>query len=342
LLKDEASIMRKFHIEPWSAVDKEVLTRALEAVGRLDGLSSGSRVFIKPNFTFPFFKEGVTTPPDLIRGLVEILAARGADITIGEAGASLDVFNLHNSFAAHGLYDLQKEFGIRVVHLREDEIIQVSLGRSKLARSVPLPRRLLENTDVFMTLPLAKVHAMTGVSLGIKNQWGCIAAEKRFLFHPAFNEILYGLHELLPPQIVVCDGRYVLTDNGPMFGTPRPGRFLAVANDIGTFDVAMCRLMGVDPKKIGHISYMMKRGAAPGSWAEIELNCDPAVYRPCEFTLNRTLQNYIALAGFHSSLITRFGYDSLVSDFLHRILYTIKPNPLEKEMKEWGKNERPS
>jgi len=326
--------MRKFHIEPWSTVDKEVLSRALIAVGRLNDLTPGVRVFIKPNFTFPFFKEGVTTPPDLIRGMVELLAARGADITIGEAGASLDVFNLHDSFADHGLYDLQNEYGIRVVHLREEEIVQVSLGTSRLARRVPLPRRLLENTDLFITLPVAKVHAMTGVSLAIKNQWGCIAAEKRFLFHPAFAEILFGLHKLLPPQIAVCDGRYVLTDNGPMFGTARPGQFLAAANDVGTFDVAMCRLMGVNPTKIGHINYMIKRGAAPAGWDEIESNCDPAVFRPCEFPLKRTLQNYIALAGFHSSLITWFGYDSFASDFLHRILYFIKPNPLEKEMGE--------
>jgi uncharacterized protein (DUF362 family) len=331
--------MKQFHIEAWDKVDKEILIRALRAVGKFDDINPGIRVFIKPNFTYPFFKPGVTTPPDLIRGLVEILAARGADITVGEAGASLDSFNLYDAFADHGLYDLQKEFGIKVVHLREEEIVHVSLGPSKLARRVPLPKRLLEHTDVFITLPLAKVHASTRVSLSIKNQWGCIAAEKRFLFHPAIGEILCGLHKLLPRQVVVCDGRFVLTGRGPMFGTARPGRFLATGNDVGVFDVAMCRLMGIDPKKIRHINYLIKRKAAPRNWEEIELNCDPAAFRPCEFTVKRTLQDYIALAAFHSSLLTWFGYDSFASGFLHKILYTIKPNPLEKEIAEWKESQ---
>ena len=76
---------------------------------------------------------------------------------------------------------------------------------------------LVEDTEVFITLPVAKVHAMTTVSLAAKNQWGCIASEKRCLFHSAFNEIICGLNKLLPKQVVICDGRYVLTDNGPMF-----------------------------------------------------------------------------------------------------------------------------
>ena len=330
--------MKKFHIEAWDNVDKEILAGVLRTVGRLDDITPGTRVFIKPNFTFPFFKPGVTTPPDLIRGLVELLVGRGAEITLGEAGASLDSFNLYDAFTDHGLYDLQKEFGVKVVHLRQEEIVHVSLGRGKLARRVPLPRCLLEKIDVFITLPIAKVHATTGVSLSIKNQWGCIAAEKRFLFHPAISEILYGLHRILPRQTILCDGRYVLTEHGPMFGTTLPGRFLAAGNDVGVFDVAMCRLMGIDPNKIRHIKYMIKYGAAPASWEEIELNCDPAAFRPCKFTLKRTLQDYIALAAFQSSLITWFGYDSFAAGFLHKILYTFKPNPLTKEMADWKAN----
>ena len=129
--------MGKFYIQKWTEVDKSGLEKSIRAVVRLEDITKGTRVFIKPNFTFPFFKKGVTTPPDLIRGLVEILVNRGAVVTIGEAGASLDVFNLHDSFADHGLYELQKEYGIKVVHLREVETAYLIWGEANWLRKFP-------------------------------------------------------------------------------------------------------------------------------------------------------------------------------------------------------------
>ena len=56
-------------------------------------------------------------------------------------------------------------------------------------------------------------------------------------------------------------------------GIAKEGQFLAMANDIGTFDVAMCRLMGVvDHKSIGHIRFMAEQGTAPANFADIECN----------------------------------------------------------------------
>jgi uncharacterized protein (DUF362 family) len=329
-----------FSIQSWESVSKLILLQAVENISSLSTIRSGDKVFIKPNFTFPFFKKGVTTPPDLLRAVVEILVEKGANVTIGEGGASLDVFDLDDSFKDHGVYDLQREYGIKVTHLRDEEIVYKDFSPKKAGRRVPLPKVLMEDTDLFITLPVPKMHAMTTVSLAFKNQWGCIAAHKRFLFHPCFNEIIAGIHQILPPQLVICDGRYVLTDNGPMFGKMENGAFLAVANHIGAFDVAMCRLMGYDHMKIDHLRFMVRAGLAPERWTEIDCNADPADFSPFKFKLKRTFQNYIALAGFRSSLITWFGYDSFASNLLHKILYAIKPNPLDVEVAERNRSRR--
>ena len=330
----------QINIQKWSCVDKHNLKESIAAVSEDVIVSKDTRVFIKPNFTFPFFKKGVTTPPDLLRAVVEILIEKGAQVTIGEGGASLDVFDLDDSFKDHGVYDLQREYGIKVTHLRDEEIVFKDFSSKESGRQVPLPKALIEDTDLFITLPVPKVHAMTTVSLAFKNQWGCIAARKRFLFHPCFNEIIAGIHKILPPQLVICDGRYVLTDSGPMFGTMKDSGFLAVSNHIGAFDVAMCRLMGYDHMKIAHVRHMVKAGLAPERFEDINCNADPADFSPFKFRLKRTLQNYIALAGFHSSLITWFGYDSFASGLLHKILYAIKPNPLDVEVAERNQSRR--
>jgi hypothetical protein len=125
-----------------------------------------------------------------------------------------------------------------------------------------------------------------------------------------------------------------------MFGTMKNGGFLAASNHIGAFDVGLCRLMGYDHMKIGHIRYMVNAGLAPARFEEIHCNADPTDFSRFKFRLKRTLQNYIALAGFNSSLVTWFGYDSFASGMLHKILYAIKPNPLNVEVAEHKQSKR--
>ena len=46
---------------------------SLEMTGLLDKITSTTRISIKPNFTYPFYKPGVTTSPEVIRETVKIL-----------------------------------------------------------------------------------------------------------------------------------------------------------------------------------------------------------------------------------------------------------------------------
>ncbi len=46
---------------------------------------AGSRVFIKPNLTFPTFKPGVITNPACLEQLIIALKDYTDDITVGEA-----------------------------------------------------------------------------------------------------------------------------------------------------------------------------------------------------------------------------------------------------------------
>ena len=90
--------------------------------------------------------------------------------------------------------------------------------------------------------------------------------------------------------------------------------------------------MGFDPMKVDHIRAGIKAGIVPRSIEEITLNRDPIEFRPFEFKLRRTLQNYIALAGFKNQLICKLLYDSLLGGFLHKLLYAAKGSPLQEAM----------
>lgn len=320
---------RRVYLARWTRVENGILADALDWCGGWDRMQRGARVLIKPNLTFPFHEPGVTTPPDMLRALTEMLVTRGAVVTICEGGPSLDAYSTWGAFREHGILDLEAEFGIRVIDLCSEPAVHYDFGRETAGQRVPVPRILAE-TDVFVSMPVVKVHAMTTVSLALKNQWGLIPSKKRFLLHSAIDDILVGLNAMLPHPLVVCDARMVLDGNGPMFGTPRPGNFLAVSNDPGAFDVAITHLMGFDPMRIKHIRAAIKAGLAPRSPEEIHTNTDILAFRPFQFRLRRTIQNYVALVGFKYRIVGRLGYDSVLSGLLHKILYAVKGNPLHE------------
>ena len=54
-------------------VMKEDLLKALEFVDWRQKVRKDSTVFIKPNFTFPYYMPGITTTPELLKNLLEIL-----------------------------------------------------------------------------------------------------------------------------------------------------------------------------------------------------------------------------------------------------------------------------
>lgn len=52
---------------------KENLIKSLEFINWKNQVKTNSTVFIKPNFTFPYYKEGITTSPELLKNLLEII-----------------------------------------------------------------------------------------------------------------------------------------------------------------------------------------------------------------------------------------------------------------------------
>jgi len=60
-------------------IDSELkyeLAKSLEFIDWKRHINNNSTVFIKPNFTFPFYKKGITTSPVLIENLLSILKKR--------------------------------------------------------------------------------------------------------------------------------------------------------------------------------------------------------------------------------------------------------------------------
>jgi uncharacterized protein (DUF362 family) len=324
--------MTKVFIERYDAPEElaAAIARSLEWVHARKIIAPDARVFIKPNLTWRVPTPGVTVTPAFLRALVENLLTLTPNITIGESEGGQACFQAEEAFESHGLYDLKKEYGIQVVNLSKDKQETATTTVDGNPVSIQLPSLLLHDVDVFITLPVPKIHAMTGVSLGFKNQWGCLGDKMRVTQHPRFDTAIVAINKLLKPQLCIFDGTFFLDHTGPMMGKPVPMNLVIAGDDIGAASLACCEIMLLDAMRIAHHKVARKEGMFPQSVDEIEFNRPPREFARQPFTLKRAPLNYIHLAAFKNVSLNRLFYNSMFADGLHEVLWSIRRISLVK------------
>ena len=302
---------------------------ALSDSGILERVNEGTRVALKPNFTYPYHKSGVTTSPAVLRETVRALSKITKHISVVETDGGYGAWKVADAFAGHGVYELVKEFGIQAVNLCDEDRELISFKSRGRLRQLPLPKRLLYRTDLFITMPVPKIHCMTGLTLSYKNQWGCIPDIMRLRRHYIFNDAIVAINRALKPM-VLGDGTYFLDCNGPMDGEPVRMDLILAGTSAGAFDRYVSELMGFPWQRVAHLRRAVALGDMPANLEEIESLGSPAEFRTRVFRLDRTLRDYIALTGFKSRFITWFGYESWFGRVvLHSILYAIAGKPVK-------------
>lgn len=283
----------------------------------------GDRVFIKPNLTFTVHKQGVTVSPVFMRSLVKVLKELTSNIIIGEADGGYGSYTAEEAFYGHNLFDMSKELGFDLINLSkcEKEYINIPVGSNVIP--IPLPKMLLNDVDVFISVAVPKVHSMTGISLCVKNQWGCIPDKMRLLHHYFFDQAIIEINKILNPKINIIDGAYGLTKNGPMVGVPVKLDLVLASDNIWAIDSACSHIMSFDIKKARYLSIAKQSGLLP-SVNEINFNDNINNYISDKFFLKRTMWNRYALFAFKHKFASKIVYDSTIGDILHWIMYAIR------------------
>jgi uncharacterized protein (DUF362 family) len=307
---------------------RDTLDKALAWLRAETIIPSGARVFIKPNLTWRRPMPGVTVTPAFLRALTETLLPFSSNITIGESEGGQACFQAEEAFASHGLYDLAREFGIRVVNLSKtpEEGVEATVADKRVV--LRLPSLLLHEVDCFITVPVPKIHANTGVSLGFKNQWGCLGDKMRVTQHPYFNSTVLAINKLLKPALCICDGTFFLDYTGPLIGEPVPMNLVIAGDDVGATSMAVCEIMQIEPMRISHHRLAQKEGMFPESLQAITFNQPPQDFADRKFRLRRSFINYIHLAAFKNITLNKLFYDSIFADALHEFLWFIRKNPV--------------
>ena len=290
-------------------------------------LPSGRRVAVKPNLTFPTHRPGVTTSPAVLRAVVQLLVERSNQVFVVESDGGYGAWDCERALRGHGVHEMCAALGATVVNLSAAPRTALAVPRRGGLLNIPFPRMLLDSIDAFVSVPVPKVHCMTGVSLAMKNQWGLIPDPMRLEHHHAFDEVVLEINRRLPSATAIVDGTYFLDENGPMEGRPLRKDLLIAAGSIGECDRYLCALMGVDPTRVSHLRHAMAAGFVPARLEEIRFDPEQLGRLSYRAVLNRTPRQTLVRTFFHSRRLTRLMYTSPFGRGLHKAFYLLTGQP---------------
>ena len=240
----------------------EITRKALDALGGMGRfVSRGDVVVVKPNASFTGKpEEGTSTHPEVLSQVVSMcreagasrvivmdhclrgtpqacLTGNGIGVAAQAAGAEIIAYAAHDS--GHGM--------------------AAAIPEGLSMRQVNIYPEVL-SADVVITVPKAKHHGSTGLSLGMKNFIG-VTSNMSNIHNYDLNQAIADLNTLVKPKLSVVDATIVLLENGP----GGPGKTAALNTVIASGDVVAadsyaCTLFGVTAKQVPYIVHGGRAG----------------------------------------------------------------------------------
>ena len=263
----------------------ESVKNAVELADGFAQLTSGARVFIKPNIVFwtkavPFPKWGVITTTRVIEDMVVLLKEYGVDdITIGEGTVTMqpkDVETPAHAFLTLGYHQLQKKYGVKYLNIFERPFQKIDLGGDV---ELNFNQGILES-DFVVDLPVMKAHNQTTVSLGIKNLKGVIDINSRKKCHSPDPEkdlhyMVARLADKMPPMLTLLDGIYT-NERGPAFdGKMHRSNLLVASRDVLSADLVGASILGHALSGVPHLAHAAANHGRSTDLNDIEVVGEP-------------------------------------------------------------------
>lgn len=224
-------------------------------------LKGGDVILIKPNLTLPWYVAGACTSKRVIESLCAVLRDKNCKIGICEGDGGVASYSAHEAFAGNKLLELSHRFGVEFISLS-------LLPRRKVCQVVEereitfdLPRLLTDREfDIFINLPVLKVHVFTLLSLSMKNLWGCIPDPLRIHYHKSLHRGIVALWKTIRPDLSIIDGLVAMDGNGPMNGIPVPLGVIVGGSGDATVDRVGAAILGIPFRNVKHLLIAEKEG----------------------------------------------------------------------------------
>jgi uncharacterized protein (DUF362 family) len=217
----------------------------------------GRRVVLKPNLVEYHRDKVINTDPRVVAAAIELCKREGAaEVIVAEGPGHWR--NVEYLVDASGLGDVLRHCKTPFIDLNHDEPVK----RVNLGRLTRLPHLYLSRTiasaDVVISLPKLKTHHWAVATLSLKNLFGtlpgiCYGWPKNELHWRGIDNSIVDIALTRTPDLAIVDGIVGMEGDGPLNGTPVPMGVLVMGCDLVAVDATCCRLMQLDPEKIGYL-----------------------------------------------------------------------------------------
>jgi uncharacterized protein (DUF362 family)/Pyruvate/2-oxoacid:ferredoxin oxidoreductase delta subunit len=221
-------------------------------------INAQTRVLVKPNLLSPNAPElAVVTHPLIVRTVVEYLLEKGARVLVADSPAVGGFDKIVRTTGYAAALDLP---GVELQAFKDST--RAHIGQPFGA--VELAKQALE-ADLVINLAKLKSHTMMGLTLGVKNMFGCVVGLRKPEWHlragvdrTLFARLLVQICEAVAPAYTIVDGILALEGQGPgRGGTPRELGLLIGGPSAHAVDKTICTLLGLDPNQL--LTYQQAR-----------------------------------------------------------------------------------
>jgi uncharacterized protein (DUF362 family) len=216
----------------------------------------GKRVLLKPNLVEYDSGAPINTHPALVEAVLDALLSGGAAaVYIAEGPANRpDAFEVAESAG----YFAIPEFERRFTDLNYDDVVAVPMPHAGHRLPNLYVARAAFAYDALISLPKLKTHHWAGVTLSLKNLFGFVPGSvygwpKNALHWAGIDACVASLHAAIPVHFTIVDGIAGMEGNGPLQGTSKAAGVLIAGADAVSVDATCCRVMNIDPQRIGYL-----------------------------------------------------------------------------------------
>jgi len=218
-------------------------------------------VLLKPNLVEYAAGSSINTDPRLVVAAATTLRRLGASSVVVAEGPG-HRRDTEAVLLASGMHEALADARIPFVDLNDAPLVRTPLQTSYTGlRELWVPR-VLRETEVVVSMPKLKTHHWVGVTMSLKNCFGCMPGRvygwPKDVFHVrGIPESILDIVAAVRPSLTIVDGIVGMEGDGPIMGDPVASGVVVVSEDLVAADVTGVRLMGMEPERV---PYLMEAG----------------------------------------------------------------------------------
>ena len=189
--------------------------KALQVMGGISRfVKKGQQVVLKPNMSFPKPPEmGCNTHPKVVATVAQACLEAGAQqVLVLDNTLNNPELCLERSGIREACRSIK---GVHVIAVKDKKFFrEIKVPQGKILERVEVIKEALDS-PVLISLPVAKSHSATGVSLGLKGLMGLIWDRESFHSKYNINQAIADLVTVIKPQLTLLDATRALVSGGP-------------------------------------------------------------------------------------------------------------------------------